>query len=149
MPKKIQYRAVDVQQLSPEILLGGFQDADRVVVGVDVAKRKFLAAFSDAQGEMHRIVRFEHPTQTRAFLDLLDGVQKAGKTVEVVMEPTGTYGDPLRFQLGLRSIPVFRVKNKQVHDAAEFFDGAASKHDAKDACLIAWCCRSPGSAEIR
>jgi transposase len=138
MPKKIQYRAVDVQQLSPEILLGGFQDADRVVVGVDVAKRKFLAAFSDAQGEVRHVVRFEHPTQTLAFVDLLDAVQKAGRAVEVVMEPTGTYGDPLRFQLGLHSIPVFRVNNKHVHDAAELFDRSASKHDAKDACLIAW-----------
>jgi transposase len=138
MPNKIQYRAINVQQLSPETLLGGFREADRVVVGIDVAKRKFLAALSDGQGQVRHIVRFEHPTQTRAFVDLLHGMQKAGTAVEVVMEPTGTYGDPLRFQLGLRSIPVFRVNNKHVHDAAELFDRSASKHDAKDACLIAW-----------
>jgi transposase len=138
MPKKIQYRAVDVQQLSLENLLEGFDPGSRVVVGVDVAKRKFLAALSDAQGEAREIVRFEHPSQTGAFVELLDGLRKAGRIVEVAMEPTGTYGDPLRYQLGRRSIDVFRVNNKQVHDAAELFDRSASKHDAKDACLIGW-----------
>ena len=138
MAKKIQYRAVDVQQLSLETLLERFEPSSRVVIGVDVAKRKFLAALSDAQDEVCWVVRFEHPAQTMAFVDLLDGLQAAGRAVEVVMEPTGTYGDPLRFQLGLRSIPVFRVNNKHVHDAAELFDRSASKHDAKDACLIAW-----------
>jgi transposase len=138
MAKKIQYRTVGVQQLSLETLLGGFQTGARVVVGIDVAKRKFLAALCAAGGEAQSVVRFEHPTQTAAFVGLLHGLQAAGRTVEVVMEPTGTYGDPLRFQLGVHSIPVFRVNNKHVHDAAELFDRSASKHDAKDACLIAW-----------
>jgi transposase len=138
MKKKIQYRAVDVHQLSLQSLLERFEDGARVVVGVDVAKRKFLAALCDAQGEVQVIVRFEHPAQTVIFVDLLDGLRTAGRTVEVPMEPTGTYGDPLRYQLGSRSVPVFRVNNKHVHDAAEVFDRSASKHDAKDACLIAW-----------
>lgn len=138
MTKKIQYRAVDVQQISLETLLEEFQPSARVVVGVDVAKRKFLASLTDAQGEVRCLVRFEHPAQTSAFVNLLDGLQTAGRAVEAVMEPTGTYGDPLRYQLGLRSIPVFRVNNKHVHDAAELFDRSASKHDAKDACLISW-----------
>jgi transposase len=138
MPKKIQYRAVDVHQLSLESLLEGFEPGSRVVVGVDVAKRKFLAALSDAQGEARQIVRFEHPSQTGAFVQLLDGLRQAGRTVEVAMEPTGTYGDPLRYLLGGCGIEVFRVNNKHVHDAAELFDRSASKHDAKDACLIGW-----------
>jgi transposase len=138
MPKKIQYRATDVQQLSPKTLLEAFEPGARIVVGVDVAKRKFLAAIGDASGEVRSVVRFEHPAQTAAFVGLLDGLQKAERKLEVCMEPTGTYGDALRYQLGLRSIPVFRVNNKHVHDAAELFDRSASKHDAKDACMIAW-----------
>ena len=47
MSKKIQYRAVDVEQLSLEALLATFPEGSRVVVGVDVAKRKFLAAFTE------------------------------------------------------------------------------------------------------
>ena len=40
MTKKIQYRAVDVQQLSLESVLERFEENTRIVVGVDVAKRK-------------------------------------------------------------------------------------------------------------
>lgn len=138
MTRRIQYRAVDVHQLSLETILEEFEPGARVAVGVDVAKRKFLAALCDAQGDVRSVVRFEHPTQTVAFVDLLDGLQEAGRTVEIAMEPTGTYGDPLRYQVGQRSLPVFRVNNKHVHDAAELFDRSPSKHDAKDACVIAW-----------
>jgi len=138
MTKKIQYRAVDVQQLSLENVLERFDKNARVVVGVDVAKRRFLAALCDSLGEPQMIVRFEHPVQTVDFVSLLSGMRDAGRTVEVVMEPTGTYGDPLRYQLGERAIDVFRMNNEIVHDAAKLYDGAASKHDAKDACVIAW-----------
>jgi len=138
MAKKIQYRALNVQHLSLQTLLDDVQGASRVVVGVDVAKKKFLAALCVSQDDTRRVIRFEHPTQTAVFVDLLCGLQKAGRVVEVVMEPTGTYGDALRYQLGLRSIPVYRVNNKHVHDAAELFDRSTSKHDAKDACLISW-----------
>ncbi|MEY4576330.1 MAG: hypothetical protein RL701_1033 [Pseudomonadota bacterium] len=138
MTKKIQYKAVDVHQLSLQNLLERFEENTRVVVGVDVAKRKFLAAVCDSQGEPQVILRFEHPVQTGDFVNLLAGMHTARRMVEVVMEPTGTYGDPLRYQLGQRSIPVFRMNNEIVHDAAKLYDGAASKHDAKDACVIAW-----------
>lgn len=138
MKKKIQYRAVDVHQLSLQSVLERFDDNARIVVGVDVAKRKFLAALCDSQGDPQLIVRFEHPAQTADFADLLAGMCTPHRTVEVVMEPTGTYGDPLRYQLGKRSIPVFRMNNEIVHDAAKLYDGAASKHDAKDACVLAW-----------
>jgi transposase len=138
MTKKIQYRSVDVQQLSLQNVLERFDEDARVVVGVDVGKRKFLAALCDAQGEPQLIVRFEHPVQTGDFVNLLGGMRAARRVVEVVMEPTGTYGDPLRYQLGQQAISVFRMNNETVHDAAKLYDGAARKLDAKDACVIAW-----------
>lgn len=138
MTNKIQYRATDVQSLSLESLLSKLPEASPVVVGVDVAKRKFLAALCDSHGDVKSIVRFEHPIQTPLFVELLRNLQSSGRTVEVAMEPTGTYGDPLRYSLGQNNIAVFRVSNKHVHDAAELFDRAASKHDAKDSCVIAW-----------
>jgi transposase len=138
MTKKIQYRAVDVQELSLQKVLEKFAENTRIVVGVDVAKRKFLAALCDSQGEPVVIVRFEHPTQTVVFADLLAGMRADHRQVEVVMEPTGTYGDPLRYQLGRREIPVFRMNNEMVRDSAKLYDGTASKHDAKDACVLAW-----------
>lgn len=138
MTKKIQYHSVDVQHLSVENVREALGDSSRIVVGVDVAKRKFRAALCGVEADARLVVRFEHPSQTQKFVDLLDGLAKTGRSVEVAMEPTGTYGDPLRYQLDRRGLAVFRVNNKHVHDAAELFDRSASKHDAKDACLIAW-----------
>jgi transposase len=52
------------------------------------------------------------------------------------MEPSGTYGDALAWQLRRREVALYRVSPKRVHDAAEVFDGVPSLHDAKAAYLI-------------
>jgi transposase len=138
MRKKIQYRAESVERILPERLAGAFEASKRVVVGVDVAKRNFVTALCNATGETVLRVRFEHPRQTAQFVGLLAGLQAAERLVEVAMEPTGTYGDALRYRLGSSKIPVFRVSNKHVHDASELFDSSPSKHDGKDSSVIGW-----------
>jgi len=138
MKKKIQYHPLDVQQISAQTAQEHFPAGSRVLVGVDVAKRHFVAALCDAAGEAKLHVRFELPGQMHDLVQRLRELSDSGRTVEVVMEPTGTYGDTLRFHLQSHDIPVFRVNNKHVHDAAELFDGAPSKHDAKDASVIGW-----------
>lgn len=138
MAKKIRYRVTSVHQIAASELVEAFQSQERVVVGIDVAKRKFAASLCDGAGDVQRLLGFEHPSDTRAFVERLVALKAAGKAVEVALEPTGTYGDPLRYLLDAAEIPVFRVNNKQVHDAAELFDGSHTKHDNKDACLIAW-----------
>jgi len=52
------------------------------------------------------------------------------------MEPSGTYGDALGWQLREAGIELYRVAPKRVHDAAEVYDGVPSLHDAKAAYLI-------------
>lgn len=138
MRKKISYRAEDVEQVTAEKVLEGVPMGGRVVAGIDVAKRNFVAALCDDTGETLLRVRFEHPTQTSKFVQLLVGVQGAGRTVEIAMEPTGTYGDALRHRLSAAGIAVFRVSNKHVHDASELYDSSPSKHDGKDASVIGW-----------
>jgi transposase len=138
MKKKISYRAEDVEQVTAEKVLEGVPMEGRVVAGVDVAKRNFVVALCDDTGETRLRVRFEHPAQTGKFVQLLAEVQGAGRTVEVAMEPTGTYGDALRHRLGAAGIAVFRVSNKHVHDASELYDSSPSKHDGKDASVIGW-----------
>jgi transposase len=53
-----------------------------------------------------------------------------------VLEPSGTYGDALIWQLRQAGIALYRVSPKRVHDAAEVYDGVPSLHDAKAAYLI-------------
>jgi transposase len=138
MSKKIQYRAVDVEQISLESVEEQLAQGAKVVAGVDVAKRHFVAALCDAEGTSRVRVRFEHPRQLAPFVQLLASLQEGGRPVEVAMEPTGTYGDVLRYQLGAHGIAVFRVSNKHVRDASELFDGSPSKHDSKDASVVGW-----------
>jgi transposase len=138
MKKKIQYRAESVEKILPEKLAHAFPTGTRVLVGIDVAKRNFVAALCNGAGDTVVRVRFEHPRQTAQFVGLLAGLRSSERVVEVAMEPTGTYGDALRYRLGSSQIAVFRVSNKHVHDASELFDSSPSKHDGKDSSVIGW-----------
>ena len=138
MVKKRTYRAVDVESVDVDALLLRAADGEGLVVGLDVAKTKFLAAVATQEGEVIEIIRFEHPAKTRVFLNLLATLAEGGRSPVVVMEPTSTYGDAIRHQLGLMGIAVHRVSTKHVRDSAELYDRVPSKHDAKDACVIVW-----------
>src|ERR1700737_172222 len=136
MKKKRTYRSVDVQQVE----LGPLEKqlpATGVVVAIDVAKEGQVAAFCDPQGIHQVVVKFQHPEQTPRFMELVGGLVAGNKTVQVVMEPTGTYGDILCYQAQERGAEVYQISPKRTHDAAEVFDGVPSYHDAKDATVIA------------
>jgi transposase len=126
-------RAVKIQDID-QAKLSAELEGERVVVAIDVAKENFYAAIVDEKGQAHAILKWVHPTQTRSFLAL---VEHLGKHVEVVLEPSGTYGDAIRVALDRAGVSVFRVSPKRVHDAAEVYDGVPSLHDAKAATLIA------------
>lgn len=130
---KRTYQAVPIQRVSTERLAEAVGE-DNAIISIDLAKRKMVASFSDARGHVGRIVRFEHPKQTMEFIGHVEELAKE-RRVEVVMESTGTYGDAIRYQLSQLGVPLFRIGTKQVHDAAEVFDGVPSLHDAK-ACVL-------------
>lgn len=130
---KRTYRAAPIQRVTQEQLEEAV-GKERGIIGVDLAKRKMVASFSDETGRVGRLVRFEHPTQTQAFVDRVRELAKE-RPIEVVLEATGTYGDPIRHLLWELGVPVFAVGTKRVHDAAEVFDGVPSLHDAK-ACVV-------------
>ncbi len=134
--KKHAYRAVPIAVVNiPRLveLLGG----ERVAVGVDMAKKDLFAVFMDERRQEHITVSWKQPQDNLLMLGLLDALTEVEARVEVAMEPTSTYGDPLRFALLARGVPVFRVSPKRCHDAAEVFDGVPSRHDPKSAEIIA------------
>ena len=69
MKKKRTYATVDVEKLDVGLILAMLTVG--CIVAVDVAKAKFVAAIASATGEVVRLVRFQHPTQTGAFLRFL------------------------------------------------------------------------------
>jgi transposase len=92
---KRKYKATKIQDIS-HTKLGNELEAGRVVVAIDVAKTKFYAAIVDSSGKRRQIVKWEHPAESREFLALIEQLGGLGHAVEVVMEPTGVYGDAIR-----------------------------------------------------
>lgn len=131
---KRRYRSTAFEEMDWSAVLGQIEGA-RVVLAVDVAKEAFMAQLLDEEREVLATVRWSHPRQTRALVETLKAWLGRSR-VEVVMEPTGTYGDALRGLLVAQGWPVYRVSPKRVHDAAELYDGVPSLHDAKAAYVM-------------
>ena len=106
-----------------------------VVFAVDVAKEKFVGALMTPDRTVLKTIQWQHPEQTP---ELLHGLLSylGAQRLEVAMEPSGTYGDPLRWLFVTHGVAVFRLSPKRVHDSAEVFDGVPSLHDAKAAYQI-------------
>ncbi|MBM4320871.1 MAG: IS110 family transposase [Deltaproteobacteria bacterium] len=133
--KKRTYRSVGVKEVQAERLSEAL-GTGKVAFGVDVAKENFLGAFMGEDREVVQTVRWKSPGQLSELLALLGKVGGPAR-IEVALEPSGTYGDCLLARLRALGYRVFKVSPKRCHDAAELYDGVPSKHDAKDAAVIA------------
>lgn len=131
--RKYNYRAEKFQQVNwgqlREQTLG-----ERLILAIDVAKKDFFVALMRPDQTVLKTIRWSHPQQSRALLEQLASL--GTERLEAVLEPTGTYGDALRYQLRALGAHIYRVSPKRVHDAAEVYDGVPSLHDAKAAYLI-------------
>jgi len=134
--KKRVYRKTrieDVQLEGVSTALSG----PRIVFAVDVAKEKMVGVLVDAGTGAAVTIAWRNPVQNGAVAELLGELRRLGRSVEVVMEASGSYGDVLRYRLGQEGYPVYRVSGKRAHDLAEVHDGVPSLHDAKSAAIIA------------
>jgi len=131
--KKRTYRSISVKQVDREKLVAAVSDR-HVVVGVDVGKDELFAVVT--VGPLESVVRFHWSSlsETREVVGL---IRSCGPGVEVVLEPSGTYGDVLRWQLDAAGVAVYRASPKRVHDLAEVFDGVPSLHDQKAPGVVA------------
>lgn len=132
--KKRIYRGVNVKRVDGERLADGVRGR-RMVFGLDVAKEAMVGSVAVDRDEVILNVKWSHPAETKELVELITGLPAA--SIEVAMEPSGTYGDALKYQFALRGVPVYRVSPKRSHDAAEVFDGVPSWHDVKSAGLLA------------
>jgi len=132
--KKRRYRATNVKQVNWE-KIASLTAGQQVVFSVDVAKDDFFGVLMKTDRSVIETIKWVHPQQTREVGEhLLHDL--GAQYLEVVMEPSGTYGDALRGYLTGLGLAVYRVSPKRVHDAAEVYDGVPSLHDAKSAYLI-------------
>lgn len=133
---KRKYRATHVKHVRVDQLAEAVSGR-RAVVGIDIAKEAMMAAVMDDDREVHVTVKWSHPTETSQFIELVAALGEASGGLEVAMEPSGVYGDALRWQLIRAGFEVNRVSPKRSHDMAEVYDGVPSLHDAKSSAIVA------------
>jgi len=156
MAKNRRYRQVDVKSVDVEKIA---ELGSKLLVGIDVAKTNQVATFEDPETHRRLTVKWAHPAQTRDFFALLEGLRARKRTVEIVMEPSGTYGDPFLHWFHTHDFPVRRVLGIQVHAGAAMLDGVRSGHDAKSAGLMVaidqlegsrdWLARAESTRDLR
>ena len=132
--KKRTYRGVEVKKVNWARLAEALAGRD-LVVGIDVGKEVCFGSLVSAEQEVLVTVKWKSPWEDRTFVEMLGAL--GCSTIEVAMEPSGSYGDPLRGLLWEAGIGVYRVSPKRSHDAAEVYDGVPSWHDAKSAAILA------------
>ena len=156
---KRTYRALSVKSFDAQKL------ADRVagevlVVGLDIAKRILFAAFMLQDKTRLGIVKWDQlrPAEQADAVTLFKLLVKVAARVELVLEPSGTYGDPWSHLAERLGMHVYRMSPKRVHDFAEVLDGVPSQHDSKsaislahlhlDRCSSPWVRRSKSQREL-
>jgi len=115
---------------------GKFSNSDSLIIAADVAKKTFYAALTTPEESVDQIVHWDHPWETRKFVRLMN--QSGAGSIQLVMEPTSTYQDPLRYIAYEEGWEVWKISPNRVHNAAEVYDGVPSQHDPKACHLIAW-----------
>ncbi len=135
MGKRRAYRSTAVKKVVLEKLLESVPAGD-VHLGMDIGKGEVLTVVRWSDGTFERPWKAKNPTEISELVALLQVLAK-DRAVTVAMESTGTYGDALRQALSDAGLTVHRVSGKAAHDYAEIFDGVPSKHDGKDAAVVA------------
>ena len=111
-----------------------------MVVGIDVAKRRHVAAIRLPDGYFQRPFSFTNDQE--GFAKLLERVGLAGAAsgsseVRFGLEATGHYGHALQHFLLARGAVVTSVNPAHTRRAKELLDGSPEKSDPKDAMLVA------------
>jgi len=133
---KSTYRSVEIQKVTAAQILAAVL-TPLVIFALDVAKKRVLSAIADDTGKHALIVHFALPTELGRLIALAEQLVAAGRRVQIAMEPTGSYSSPILEAAHGASLETFLISPKRAHDAAEVYDGVPSKHDPKDATILA------------
>jgi transposase len=131
--RKREYRAVAIKKVDIE-RLKECTSGKRIIFSVDVAKIDFYGAFYNETKEVGLTIKWKSPDEVELLSELLNALET--RSLEVVLEPTGTYGDAFREQMERQGRDVYLVSPKRRYDASEVYDGVPSSHDGKFAAII-------------
>ncbi len=134
--KKHMYRAVPVQQIDAEALIGRAADGP-LTIGCDAAKFDWRAAVVDSKRVVLAVISFSMPNDLEQILKVFSKLRDLGREVCVVAEVTGTYSEPFADAVRAAGFPMHAVNASHVKRYGEIYDGVPSSHDSKSACVIA------------
>jgi transposase len=133
--KKKAYRGTAVNRIDAVQVSQGHA-GQALTVGLDIGKYRLSAVARWPDGQFERPWLVDNPAQLPELVRLL-GQLRQQHALTVALEPSGTYGDPVRQALTDAGLSALRVSPKAAHDYAEVFDGVPSQHDGKDAAVVA------------
>jgi transposase len=133
--KSRAYRATQVKKVCL-VRVTKNREGQRVHVGLDIGKEEVFAMLRWGESDFERPWKVKNPLEVSDLVEQLSKLAQGRETI-IALEPTGTYGDPLRQGCSDAGLTVHRVSPKASHDYAEIFDGVPSKHDGKDAAIVA------------
>src|SRR5205085_9826180 len=111
--KKRTYRRISFKSVSAQQVLQRLDGRRRLVLAIDVGKSEMVAAIADpgAEPELRVLctVGFKYPLEHARLQAFVQQLLEASVAIEAVMEPSGTYGDALRYQLQQLGVAVYRV----------------------------------------
>jgi len=128
------YEATSIKDVDVEHLAETF-DYERLQVGFDVAKDQHFVCLMGPHWEDYYIFRFDAREEMDRLTGLLEGLP--ADEIRCALEPTGTYGEPLRAELERHGFEVRQMNSKKCGQAQELFDDVPSLHDGKSAYLVA------------
>lgn len=133
--RKRAYRSTAVKFINVSEVVSRLSEGP-VTLGLDIGKAAILAVVRDATGHFERPWKIRNPHEIHEFVMRAKQLSQERPLV-IAMEPTGTYGDPLRQALTDADLVIHRVGSKVSSDYKEIFDGVPSAHDGKDAAVVA------------
>jgi transposase len=134
MKKKV-YSAIEVSAIDLQQVTAGRTDQD-ASVGIDTGKLELYIVVRWGERDFQRPWRVGNPSEIAQAVRLLQELSQ-GRAMRIGMEPSGTYGEAMRYALHRAKLELQRVSPKASHDYAEIFDGVPSQHDGKDAAVVA------------
>ena len=128
------YEATSIKDVDVEHLAETF-DYERLEVGFDIAKEEHFACLMGPHWDDYYIFRFDARREMDRLIALLEGL--SADEIRCTLEPTGTYGEPLRAELERHGFEVRQMAASKCGQAKELFDDVPSLHDGKSAYLVA------------
>jgi transposase len=115
--------------------------ADTFVVGIDIAKRRFVAVVQAGDAMLSKAKSFAMSREGFESFEAFVLKSTVGAPWVAAFEPTGHYGDPLVHWLHDGGRRVFQVQPLHTKRSKELYDGTRRKTDSKDAVVVADLCR--------